>query len=233
MENPESGADYPDSDSIADETLPYGTLAEDALPEEEPGQNPEIRDKKPGRLGGELFDWLQTIVSSLILVSLLFSLVARVIGVVGSSMEPTLVEGQKVLISSLFYTPRAGDVVIFNKRNVHELLPNIGPNDEPLVKRIIAVEGQVVKIDGVTGLVFVDGELLDEPYIMETIRPPGKDIIYVVEPGHVFVMGDNRNRSSDSRAIGSVDARYILGRVLLRVWPFGDFGPLGVEDGGS
>ncbi|MCL2747491.1 MAG: signal peptidase I [Oscillospiraceae bacterium] len=182
--------------------------------------------KRATRLERELFDWLQTIVTSLILVSLLFSFVARVIGVVGPSMESTIFTGQKVLISNLFYTPKAGDVVVFTKKNIKDDL-GLGSDDEPLVKRIIAVAGQTVNIDAATGDVSVDGIVIDEPYIRERTTMVGRiSYPYTVEEGKVFVMGDNRNRSSDSRLIGAVDTRYILGRVLFRVWPLQDFGPL-------
>ena len=181
----------------------------------------------------ELFDWIQTIISSLVLVSLLFSFVARVIGVVGPSMEATLFTGQKVLISNLFYTPEPGDVIVFTKKNIHLDL-SIGPDDEPLVKRVIAVEGQTVDIDMVNGLVSVDGVTLDEPYIKSPTTSAGNlKYPYLVQPGMVFVMGDNRGQSSDSRSFGPIDTRYILGRVLLRVWPLHDFGPLGAGGAAS
>ena len=178
----------------------------------------------------ELFDWLQTIVTSLVLVSLVFAFAARIIGVLGPSMQDTLVTGQKVLISDLFYTPKCGDIVVFNMKDIHKYVTNLGmgEDDEPLVKRVIATGGQTVDIDFTTGEVRVDGALLVEPYIREltmTSSPPGEMTYHrVVSEGMVFVMGDNRNHSTDSRSFGSVDARYILGRVLWRVWPLDEFG---------
>ena len=180
------------------------------------------------RLVSEIFEWLSTIVSSLVMVSLIFTFVVRVIGVSGPSMQSTLFTDQRVLISGLFYTPKNGDVVVFTKKNIHLDLGS-GEKDEPLIKRVIATEGQVVDIDFVAGEVRVDGKLLDEPYIDEPTWL--HDVVsvsfpYTVPPGTVFVMGDNRNHSSDSRRIGPIDTRYILGRVLLRVWPLSEFGPL-------
>jgi signal peptidase I len=174
----------------------------------------------------EAFDWVQTIVTSIILVSLFFSLAARVIGVLGPSMEDTLFTGQKLLISDLFYTPKYGDIVVFTKKDIHLSLPAI-TKDEPLVKRVIATGGQTVDIDYGKGLVYVDGQVLDEPYIREITKLTGSlPLPCTVPEGSVFVMGDNRNHSTDSRdaEVGLIDSRYILGKVLLRVWPLDQFG---------
>ncbi|MDR3207641.1 MAG: signal peptidase I [Oscillospiraceae bacterium] len=176
-----------------------------------------------------LFDWARAMVAAIIFVGLVFSFLARVIGVSGPSMEPTLLDGQKLLISNLFYTPQQGDVIIFSLKDFRVSGVSVPSGDEPLVKRIIATEGQTVDINFLTGDVTVDGKILDEPYILEPIdrqRPDDVGFPFVVPPGHVFVMGDNRNISLDSRsrAIGAVDARRILGHVLLRVWPFGGIG---------
>jgi len=185
------------------------------------------RQAPPSKWERELFDWMQTIVSSLILVSLTFAFAARVIGVFGDSMQNTLFSSQKVLISNLFYTPKPGDIVVFTKKDVHLFLPFRGEEDEPLIKRVIATEGQTVDIDFEAGEIRVGGVLLNEPYIRELTMTPGNlTFPHTVPKGMVFVMGDNRNKSMDSRVIGPVDTRYILGRVLMRVWPLADFGPI-------
>jgi signal peptidase I len=177
-----------------------------------------------------LFDWARAMVAAIIFVGLVFSFLARLIGVSGPSMEPTLFGGQKLLISNLFYTPRQGDVVIFSLKDFRAGgLSTSNGGGEPLVKRVIATDGQTVDINFDTGSVTVDGHLLDEPYVLEPIdrqRPDDVSFPFQVPPGHVFVMGDNRVVSMDSRSqlIGAVDARRILGHVLLRVWPLDAFG---------
>ncbi len=175
----------------------------------------------------ELFDWAQALVTSIIFVGFLFIFVARVIGVDGPSMEPTLYSHEKILISNLFYTPKQGDVIVFTKKNLHLPLKNNGNREQPLVKRIIALEGQRVDIDFENNTVSVDGIVLSEPYIKApTALQDDQTFPMVVPEGHVFVMGDNRNNSTDSRSlmVGTVDTRYILGKVLMRVYPFDVFG---------
>ena len=118
-------------------------------------------------------------------------------------------------MSNLFYTPKNGDVIVFKAESHH--------GDTPLVKRVIATEGQTLNINFDCGHVFVDGILQCEPYIHEltTSQSNFRGPITVSE-GHVFVMGDNRNGSNDSRSFGEVDTRYILGKVLLIAIPGGD-----------
>ena len=165
-----------------------------------------------------VFDWVDALVNALVFVILIFTLGIRVTGVVGGSMEPTLHQGDKLIVSNLFYTPKAGDIVIVSKKSF---------SDEPIVKRIIATENQTVDINFVTGVVSVDGVALEEPYIKAPIHSPGDVQFPVTVPeGHVFLLGDNRNGSTDSRTtqVGMVDEREILGRVILRILPLSGFG---------
>lgn len=167
----------------------------------------------------DLYFWLQALVMALVAVILVFTFFGRIIGVVGSSMYPTLHDGDLLLLQSAGYSPRAGDVVVLTKRSFLE---------ESIVKRVIATGGQQVEIDYTAGTVRVDGGVLEEPYINEAMRPPGAEeqSTVVVPEGSVFVMGDNRNHSSDSRNpyLGTVDERYVLGRALLIAYPFHNFG---------
>jgi signal peptidase I len=166
------------------------------------------------RVRMELYDWLQCIVMAIIGAVLIFVFIGRTIGVDGGSMMQTLQHEDRVIMSNLFYTPDNGDIVVF-----------WSPSDEfeyPLVKRVIATAGQTVDICPESGDVLVDGILIDEPYIhaMTTNR---HDFIgpLMVPRGFIFVMGDNRNRSTDSRSslVGLVDTRYILGKVLFVLVP--------------
>ena len=171
---------------------------------------------------GEIYDWMQSLVFALIICIIVFVFIFRIVDVSGDSMNPTLLNGDKLVVSDVFYKPKQGDIVIFRKDEYKA---------EALVKRVIATEGQTIEIDFDRGRVYVDGELLDEPYIAEPTRNQldfqGPQ---TVPEGCVFFMGDNRNASSDSRKaeIGMVDERLIVGKVLLRVFPLDS---IGVPDG--
>ena len=170
----------------------------------------------------DLYFWLQALVAALVLLILVFTFVGRIIGVSGSSMVPTLHDGDMLLLQSIGYTPKQGDVVVLTKE--------FDAADGPIVKRVIATGGQHVQIDYAAGTVTVDGVVLDESYINEPMEPPmGESITDVVVPeGSIFVMGDNRNHSSDSRdvTLGTVDERYVLGRAIWVLLPFQNFGAI-------
>ena len=166
----------------------------------------------------DLYDWIQCVVMAVIICVLLFSFFVRLVDVVGESMMPTLEPGDKIIVSNLFYEPKQGDIVVFRKDEYR---------DEPLVKRIIAVEGQTIDIDFNRGIVYVDGEPIDEPYIAEpTVEEEDFTGRVTVPEGCIFVMGDNRNHSTDSRTstIGFVDERCIMGKVYFTLYPLKNFG---------
>ena len=159
---------------------------------------------------------LGELISCLIFVTILFVFAIRLVGVVGDSMYPTLHNGDKLtLLSNFLYEPEVGDIVVLKAPDFDD--------DKPIVKRVIAMAGQTVDIDFTTGEVFVDGVLQDEPYINEpTYRDNGTQFPLTVPENCIFVMGDNRNHSTDSRdpRIGCVDQRYVLGKALQIVLPF-------------
>lgn len=168
----------------------------------------------------DLFDWVQCVMAALLLSILAFLFLGRTVSVSGPSMESTLFSGERVLISNLFYQPKQGDVVVFRKDSYKR---------EALIKRIIALEGQTVSIDFDEGIVYVDGTALEEDYVnTPTNVPLDFDGKITVPEGCVFVLGDNRNKSNDSRddRIGCVDERYILGRAVLRLTPISRFGKI-------
>lgn len=170
-------------------------------------------DNPPFNLKQELYDYIEIIVLSIVVAFLVFTFIGRPATVSGESMLPTLQDGDRLLISKLFYKPKFGDIVVITKPNVE---------NKPYIKRIIATEGQTVDIDFSAGTVAVDGVILEEPYIneathlKETVEFPVK-----VPEGQVFVLGDNRNHSKDSRdtELGTFDEEYILGRCILRIFP--------------
>ena len=151
-------------------------------------------------------------------VVLLFTFVIRLIGVDGHSMVPTLQDGDRLLVlnAMLDNDYEYGDIVVLRKDTFLE---------EPIVKRVIATEGQTVDIDFVSGAVYVDGELLEEDYINEpTYVEEGTEFPLTVPEGSIFVMGDNRNHSSDSRSsdLGTVDTRYVIGKAVFLLFPGAD-----------
>ena len=160
----------------------------------------------------EIYDWIHCLSIALIICVVIFAFFIRLIDVRGTSMNPTLNNGDKMLVSGLFYSPKAGDVVVFKK---DEYDP-----ERALVKRVIATEGQVINIDFDEGIVYVDGEPIVEDYILE---PTTNKLDFIgpqtVPDGCVFVMGDNRNASTDSRDkfVGLIDTRYIVGEAIYRV----------------
>lgn len=172
--------------------------------------------------GYEAYTWLHDVVSCLAVVMVLFVFFLRLIGVSGPSMTPTLLNGDRVILLSnfLYREVDAGDIVVMQ-------IPSF--DTEPIVKRVIATGGQTVDIDFEAGEVYVDGVLLQEDYINELTHlsyVDGPTFPVTVPDGCLFVMGDNRNDSADSRygPIGMVDARRVLGRVMTIVWPAARFG---------
>ena len=164
--------------------------------------------------------WVIALVLVAAIIFALFYFVIHIITVQGSSMSPTLEQGDRVVISGLLYTPQQGDIIVTSDNNALK---------KKLIKRVIATEGQTVEIDA-QGNVVVDGVVMEENYLAEPTESAG-DMSYPVTlgEGEVFVLGDNREHSLDSRqaSIGVISESDIEGRVLFRFYPFGSFG--GVE----
>ena len=190
-----------------------------------------VEEKK--KLSGwkkELWDWVQAIVIAVVVSFLLREYVLTLAKVSGESMVPTLEDSDRLYVNRLMYEPEKGDIIMFE------------PASDPgrtYIKRVIATEGDRVYIDFVKGEVYVNDELLDEPYIndethltgayIEALKAQGnfsKDNPIVVEKDKIFVMGDNRNGSKDSRHIGQVPKSEIIGHALFRFWPLNAIGRL-------
>ena len=167
----------------------------------------------------DLYDWIQSLMVALVICVALFIFAVRVIDVSGSSMVPTLRDGDKMIVSDLFYKPKYGDIVVFKTDQYDP--------DRALVKRVIATEGQEISLDFDRGVVYINGSPIEEDYIAE-LTTTKLDFIgpQTVPEGCVFVMGDNRNATTDSRKkeIGMVDERMILGRAYYVVFPISEMG---------
>ena len=169
----------------------------------------------------EAFEWCESIVFALLVTITVLVFGVNFSRVSGHSMDSTLADGDHVLVQTLFYKPKRGDVITTDAWISYA---------KPLAKRVIATEGDTVLIDSITGTVSINGQVLQEPYLdAGTVTLPG-DVAYplTVPQGKLFVMGDNRSGSLDSRAseVGFIDKRDILGKVLLRIAPFGSAGKI-------
>ena len=164
----------------------------------------------------KIFDLCRSLATAIVIIFVVFTFICRPTSVVGTSMLPTLNNGDWLITM-----PKAdyvyGDIVVVTQPNVH---------NEPLIKRVIATEGQKIDINFASGQVMINNKTIDEPYIADLTKT-ASDVTFplVVPEGKVFVMGDNRNHSSDSRSsgVGFIDTRYILGKAQFRILPFGDF----------
>lgn len=185
--------------------------------------------KKTPKSTNSIFDWVDAVVVSLVTIIILFTFVFRVVGIKGPSMQNTLFENDRVIISNFLYKPSQGDIVVISRNYLNKAGDN-DSDDSPIIKRVIATEGQKVTIDPSNGRVTVDGVVLDEKYIKDGqtttwMDGTNEERTVTVEAGKVFVMGDNRGNSLDSRSpkIGQVDTRYILGHAVLRILPISEF----------
>lgn len=208
------------SEEKKDLTLEEETAQEGPLPENTAGEAEEDaaeEEKEADSLESNLYTWAQALVIAVVGVVMLFTFGMRLISVSGPSMQDTLYTGDQLLVlNAMFCDFKAGDVVVINDYNAEPQL------NETLVKRIVAVGGQKVDIDFFNGVVYVDDVALDEPYIKEpTYQPEGMEFPRILAEDEVFVMGDNRNHSSDSRdsRLGPVKTGYLQGKALFLLIP--------------
>jgi len=188
------------------------------------GRKKANNEKKTKNPLGETFDLLEAVIFAFVAAVFILTLVFRTGIVSGNSMQSTMKPNDRYILSNLFYKPEVGDIIVFE--------PEVKVTDEKLyVKRVVATEGQTVEIkpdeNGIYCL-YTDGKKLEEPYLdsfQYTSPPAGYDTFEVTVPeGHVFVLGDNRVNSIDSRIIGCVDTRTMIGKVLFRFWPTSSIG---------
>ncbi len=175
----------------------------------------QAQEKKKNDEKINVFEVFQAVISALVVITILFTFAFRVVSVDGVSMKPTLQHKDKIVVSTVGYEPQVGDVVV---------IAGTDGLKEPIVKRIIAVGGDKVDINFTTGVVTVNG--VEEDYSDElTLQQFDIAFPITVPDGSVFVLGDNRGNSLDSRStrIGCVDERLIMGKVLFRFFPLGDW----------
>jgi signal peptidase I len=172
---------------------------------------------KRGDAAAAAYEWVEAAIFALVCVVLVFTFLFRIVGVDGESMQNTLMNHDRLILTRLPYTPERGDIVVINRYTA-----------EPLVKRVIAVEGDTIDIDPETLLVSVNGTVIDEPYLDCLTPLLGFEGPLTVGEGQVFVMGDNRVNSHDSRSsdIGLVRVKDIMGKAVFRIWPLNSIGGL-------
>ena len=196
----------------------------------------EVTEKRS--VSKDVIEWLEVISTAVIAVVIIFCFIFRVATIDGNSMRNTLYgknkDGEiadKVIITNLGYTPEQGDIVVIS-RNVENSVEGQQMSEGPIIKRVIAVGGQTVNIDFESGTVYVDGKVLEEDYLgSPTYDKYDVDFPIYIPEGYIFIMGDNRGNSMDSRDSrigegGLVDERYVLGRAVYRFMPFDKIGKL-------
>ena len=206
-----------ENQEVIEQPAPSEQSVEPKTSEKPDGKKKDAKKKSVGR---EILEWIVSIGVAVAIAFTIKMFVFDIVRVDGQSMENTLSHNDRLIVTKLGYQPRQGDIIILDS--------NYGKG-KPVyyVKRIIATEGQTIDIEDETGAVYVDGVKLDEPYIKGTTHTLDiKDYPMTVEEGCVFVMGDNRQNSTDSRrsVLGQVKKGAILGKAQVRVFPFNKIG---------
>ena len=163
----------------------------------------------------EIYEWIESCIFAVVLILVVFIFLFRTATVSGISMNPTLYENERLLLQKIGYTdPEYGDIVVVDRTNT---------NNPPIIKRVIGKEGDTIDIDFNAGIVYRNGTALEEPYVNEpTFKEETVEFPVTIPENAIFVMGDNRNHSLDSRSdeVGMVDLRRVMGKVIFRFFPF-------------
>jgi signal peptidase I len=204
----------------------YQAVFDENAPAEKPKKRIQVADSDGFAAG--LYDWIKCVIWAIAIVVVCLTFVFRLVEVDGESMLDTLQNADKVVVTNLFYEPHNSDIIVISHATNY---------DKPIIKRVIATEGQVVRLDYDNEKIYVDGTELTEPYIRETTFSGNgnKDDIYLptdaegnfkIPEGKLFVLGDNRKVSLDSRSpkIGLIDVNDVIGKAQFVVFPFNRFG---------
>lgn len=217
MENNENKINF--IDSALDEQFDANEQKSDDIESSQIGNEERKEEKvKTNVFLKEIYEWTQAIAIAVVFALIINQFIFAIVQVNGSSMVPTLENAERLVVRKFFYKPDNKDIVIVKSEAMGKYL----------VKRVIATEGQVIDIVEETGDVYVDGVIQNETYIAEKLIDAGSanEFPLTIPEDCVFVMGDNRNNSLDSRALGVVKNSDIVGKASFRIWPFDSIGGL-------
>ncbi|MCL2634751.1 MAG: signal peptidase I [Oscillospiraceae bacterium] len=196
--------------------------------------------KKSGWFFRDAFEWLESILTALLAIILIFTFIIRLTSVDGDSMLPTLHDEDNLLVTNFFYTPKHNDIVVIYADKLYDHTK--GEHGKPIIKRVIGIPGDKIRFDTENGRIYrndilleigtIDGQLYEDGHMINSLTMSSYDLssTVIVPAGHVLVLGDNRGNSVDSRNmnshqyVGLVDENFIVGRAFFRISPFKDLG---------
>ncbi|WP_294101180.1 signal peptidase I [uncultured Ruminococcus sp.] len=207
-----------------DDNRKFGDVTDEDMEKAKQAAPDDLQDKQPVNVKDEIFEWAESFVFAMFIVILIFTFFFRIVLVQGPSMRETLQNGDRLIISHINYTPQKGDIVVINSEALNKTI----------IKRVIGTAGDKVVVDYNNNTVTVNGKVISNEHIKEAMYNTNlfdndheveKNVYeYDVPEGKIFVMGDNRNNSTDSRRIGFIDPDDVLGKAVFRLFPFESIG---------